>query len=343
MSFRVFLFVSIVVCAAYVASCQGKLSKTKITSKSKLVSINNAGTEYVSLESIAKDFDAKAIKDSYSMTISKSGVLAKFISKDRYFCYNDCKIFIGSPILLRQKKLYIAMEDYKLYVQPMFSPKVIANFAPKLKTIVIDPGHGGKDSGTVNGVYRLEEKRLALAVAKTVQSELKALGFNAILTRSGDVHMELADRVAAANAANADLFLSIHFNSADSKSARGVEIFTLTPAGQPSSYSSDRKTSDSMSFNGNRFDCWNTIAGYSMLYSMKQRLKFNDRGVKHARFEVLKGLSCPGILIETEFLSNNIVAKLFMSQNYIDNAALAIVNGVYRYYLNINAINKLKS
>ncbi|MDR1458391.1 MAG: N-acetylmuramoyl-L-alanine amidase [Puniceicoccales bacterium] len=343
MSFKVFLFASIFICAAYVASCQEKSSKVGAAQKSKLVCIKNAGTEYVSLESIAKDFDAEIVRSGYSVTISKSGVIAKFVSKDRYFYYNDCKLFICNPILLWKKKLYLAMNDYESYVQPMFSPKVIANSTPGLKTIVIDPGHGGKDSGTVNRLHRLEEKNLTLAVAKIVQAELKLLGFNAILTRNSDVHRELADRVADANSVKADFFVSIHFNSADSKSARGVEIFTLTPAGQPSSYSSNRTASDSVSFAGNEFDHWNTIAGYSMLYSMKQRLKFSDRGVKHARFEVLKRLSCPGILIETEFLSNNVVAKLFTTQDYIENTALAIVNGVYRYYLNINAISKLRS
>jgi N-acetylmuramoyl-L-alanine amidase len=324
-------------------SCKESLSKSNATTKSKLVCIKNAGIKYVSLESVAKELDAKIVSSGYSATISKSSVSAKFVSKDKYFCYNDCKIFIGDPILLLQKKLYVAMEDYKLYVQPMFLPKIIANSVPELKTIVIDPGHGGKDGGTTNLICKLEEKNLTLAVAKVVQDELKLLGFNVILTRNSDIDLGLGERASIANREKADLFLSIHFNSADSKSARGVEVFTLTPMGQPSSYSSSRTISDSASFAGNKFDCWNTIFAYAMLYSMKQRLKFIDRGVKHARFKVLKELLCPSLLLEIEFLSNNTAAKLFMTKSYIEKTALAIVNGVYRYYLNINAISKLKS
>ncbi|MDR2735270.1 MAG: N-acetylmuramoyl-L-alanine amidase [Puniceicoccales bacterium] len=332
----------VIICLVFVINCQGKLFRADVGQKPGLVCIKSAGTEYVTLDSVAKDLDAKICSSNYSATISKSDISAKFVSKDRYFYYNDCKIFIGSPILLQQKKLYIAIDDYKLYVQPMFAPRSIANSVPGLKTIVIDPGHGGRDSGTTNRGYKLEEKNLTLAVAKIVQTELKTLGFNAILTRNSDAHLELADRVNAANRAKADLFLSIHFNSANTKSVRGVEIFTLTPPGQPSSSSSKKTTSDSIALPGNRFDHWNTVAGYSMLYSMKQRLKFDDRGVKHARFGVLKGLSCPGVLVEVEFLSNDTVARLFTAQGNLEKTALAIVNGVYRYYLNMKAISKLK-
>jgi N-acetylmuramoyl-L-alanine amidase len=179
-------------------------------------------------------------------------------------------------------------------------------------------------------------------VAKLVQSELTQSGYKVILTRDRDVFLSLDDRVNVAIKANTGLFVSIHFNSVDDKSVSGAEVFALTPTGQCSTYNTKKNAADSKCYPGNTFDYWNTIPSYSMLYSLKQRLKLKDRGVKHARFKVLKDLSCPGILMEIDFLSNDTVAKQFTSPDYLQKTASAIANGVLRYHVNLNAIRKAK-
>jgi N-acetylmuramoyl-L-alanine amidase len=178
-----------------------------------------------------------------------------------------------------------------------FSQKSITANPPLLLTIAIDPGHVGRDDVPTNQKFKLNEKSLTLAVTKLVQSEFNQNGYKAIHTRDGDVFSSLDDLMKSAAKLNADLFISLHFNFADDKSVSGVDVFTLTPVGQYSTYCTKKTTSNSKDYPGNAFDNWNTVPGYWMRYSLKQRLKSKDKDVKHAIFNVLKDLTYPGILV----------------------------------------------
>src|SRR5690606_15538234 len=128
------------------------------------------------------------------------------------------------------RQLHIPEIDYQNTLKPLFFPQ---QFEPKRKLyrIVIDPGHGGKDSGALNNSLKLKEKYLALDLANRVKSRLEKLGYKVSLTRTDDTFIGLSERAAIANRAGADLFLSLHFNAVDAASVDGIETFIMTPVG----------------------------------------------------------------------------------------------------------------
>ena len=165
---------------------------------------------------------------------------------------------------------------------------------PGLRRIVIDAGHGGKDSGACNESHAQQEKQLTLDVASRLKRMLEQVGYEVIMTRTSDVYIPLDQRPAMANRADADLFLSLHFNAAASSAAQGFETFALTPQYQASSKYSRPSTRDNTRYQGNAQDPWNTLAAYHVQRALVRRLGGPDRGLKRARFLVLKHLDCPG-------------------------------------------------
>ena len=174
------------------------------------------------------------------------------------------------------------------------------------KTICIDAGHGGKDSGAVgNGLL---EKDIVLNIAKILKEQLLEKGFNIWMTREDDTFVELKDRCVIANKQNADIFVSIHCNSAENKSAFGFEIFHTQGSIQGQKLSADIK----LSINENK------------------ELIRTDRGIKTANFTVLTGTNMPAVLVETAFISNNEDSKILKAKQ--SEFATAICKGICSYF-----------
>ena len=182
------------------------------------------------------------------------------------------------------------------------------------KVVVIDPGHGGIDSGAigVNGSY---EKDVVLNVAQEILKLNKFL-FNSeldvYLTRYNDTLISLSDRSRLAKSLNADVFVSLHCNASQNTS-RGMEVYV---------YSSD--SSNSMA---------SIALGVSFLNESTQKLGFEKRGVKFANFQVLQETtsSCPSILIEMGFMTNSDEADYFSKTRNIKAMALAVLVGIIGY------------
>ena len=183
------------------------------------------------------------------------------------------------------------------------------------KTIAIDPGHGGSDSGAV-GTYS-KEKDITLAISKKVASLLSAAGANVIMTRTTDVDVyapydgaveELQARCNIANAAKADVFVCIHIDSFDSPSAGGVTAYYNSKT--PYDYG---------------------LANYIHLQNMKAT-NFADRGVKTANFYVLLHTNMPATLLELGFISNPNEEKALNSDAQQQNFAESIVKGLADYF-----------
>lgn len=155
------------------------------------------------------------------------------------------------------------------------------------KVIVIDPGHGGKDSGAV-GVNGVKEKDVVLGVAKAILELNESLksSFDIYLTRYGDTLISLSDRAKSAKRLKADVFVSLHCNHSDDPNARGVEV-----------YVSKRKTNYSDEA---------TWLAFQLQSELNKNLGFKSRGVKFANFQVLRETASlmPAVLLELGFLSN---------------------------------------
>ena len=210
------------------------------------------------------------------------------------------------------------------------------------RVVMLDPGHGGIDTGAI-GHNGSKEKHVVLAIAKNVRSILRSNGIDARLTRSGDTFIPLYDRVEIAHQHGADLFMSIHADGFTNPSAAGASVFALSNRGASSAmakYLSDRE---------NRAD---EVAGkkttdkdhllQQVLFDLvqtdtiKNSLTLGSHILKKIKpvhkFVVLKSPSIPSVLVETSFITNPNEEKLLGTTAFRQKIATAIANGIISYF-----------
>jgi len=194
------------------------------------------------------------------------------------------------------------------------------------RVIVLDPGHGGKDPGAL-GKRGSKEKHGALDIARRVRRHLVAAGMKVRMTRENDHFMGLEARPAKAKKLGADLFVSIHLNSSAKRQASGIETFTL-PSPKMPSYAGN---TSSIIMPGNTYDAQNSLLGFHIHRSLVGNLSVVDRGLKHARFIVLRNAPCPAVLIECGFLSHDNEETKMMRESYREALAKNIAKGIMIY------------
>lgn len=222
-----------------------------------------------------------------------------------------------------------------------------AQLGLKTRRVVVDAGHGGKDTGAI-GPRGVREKDLALAIAKKLAAQLRQLGFEVILTRKSDVFIPLDERTRIANEARADLFLSIHCNAARRRKLEGVETWVLNVASDRyaarlaafENADADRRVSDlrmilaDLATKANASDARDLAQSVqsSLVRTLRSRVgRVRDHGVKQALFYVLLGTRMPSILVETGFISNPKEEMRLKSARFQNSAAEAIARGVKDY------------
>jgi N-acetylmuramoyl-L-alanine amidase len=201
------------------------------------------------------------------------------------------------------------------------------------RVVVIDPGHGGADGGTVGNRQQLE-KNFALDWAVRVQSLLLSNGWEVHLTRTNDIDVTLPERIALADRVQADLFVSLHFNglSADSRHG-GVEAFCTTPVGLPSSIKRNGEDNPALEWPNNRFDAENLQCAFYMQREILAATQAADGGVRHARFmAVLRTQRRPAVLVEGGFLSNPDEARRIATAAYRQQLARAVARALEQFY-----------
>lgn len=174
-------------------------------------------------------------------------------------------------------------------------------------TIVIDPGHGGSDSGAV-GPTGLQEKRVNLNIALKLKSYLSAAGVRVIMTRSTDKYVSLSRRASIANNANANRFIAIHHNSVANRSVNGTETYAKRGAGSTA-----------------------RDLGRKAQSSLVDNLGLANRGFKYADFYVIKYTRMPSILTEASFISNRAEESRLRTDSWLRREASAIYNGIRRH------------
>ena len=172
-----------------------------------------------------------------------------------------------------------------------------------MKTVCLDPGHGGTDPGACGPTLRESDQTLDVCLRAR---EILRPYCNVIMTREDDEYVGLTARAEISNRADADAFISYHFNSADSNSANGFEIFTT-----PAQNNSDK------------------LAACIWSSHRKQLPEQRDRGLKEANFTVIRKANCPSVLVEGEFI-HTVAGEAFISQNK-QAMAHAVADGVLAY------------
>ena len=220
--------------------------------------------------------------------------------------------------------------------------------------IVIDAGHGGKDYGAPGYLKGVHEKYVVLEIAKKLAKKVKEqLGVEVIMTRTTDRHLTLEERTAIANTVNADLFISIHTNSARDRRAYGLETYFLNLATDDEAIlvaarenaTSTKNISDLQTIlydlmHNAKVNESSRLATYvqgSLYRHMKTKYsQIKNKGVKQAPFYVLLGAQMPSILVETSFISNPRECKRLKDPRYQDHLCEAIIKGIRRYIRETN-------
>jgi N-acetylmuramoyl-L-alanine amidase len=297
----------------------------------RLESADISGKRYVRLEDWAKlnNFDLHWIKRDETLQLTNRVSRLLFNKDSRDAQLNGVDVCLSHPIVLRNGGSYISRLDLETAVRPVISPPMNRS-GSRVKTIVIDPGHGGKDPGFENGSH--QEKKYTLLLAQELCDQLKQAGFNASLTRATDSKVELPERPDIARRRGADLFISLHWNSVGSSKneVKGVQTFCLTPPGASSS-NAGGEIIDAGAKPGNLNNSKNMFLAYELQKSMLKNLGVQDRGVRRARFAVLCPAEMPAVLIEGGFMSHPVESKRIYDPAYRRQMARAILEGILDY------------
>jgi N-acetylmuramoyl-L-alanine amidase len=195
-------------------------------------------------------------------------------------------------------------------------------------TVFLDPGHGGHDTGAT-GRGGSTEKHLTLDVCRLVQQRLSRRRVDVRLTRSSDRYMALEERCRTAARGKAALFVSIHFNSSGNTSAHGLETYVMPVRGERSTSGSLKNARVVCS--GNRYDAANMILAQCIHHRTRKGIGAADRGVRKARFMVLRNAPCPAVLMECGFLSNRSEEQRIKKRSHQEKLAEGIAGGILDY------------
>jgi N-acetylmuramoyl-L-alanine amidase len=286
------------------------------------------GRDYIPLTDLARFYDFNTAEFSSGVaTLNCAAVHLQCASGSRDLYLNGLKFILNLPILDIQDRLCISRLDLAKLVDPVLRPAKISG--SPVRTVVIDAGHGGADSGA-RGLLG-NEKDFTLDVALRCRDLFTRAGFNVRMTRSSDVYVPLETRALFASFQPDAVFLSIHFNYGMGPTAEGVETYCLAPRGVPSTNDSGLTFADFQDCTGNVRDPENIALATAIHASLITRLVVPDRGVKRARFVVLRNNAIPGVLIEGGFLTNPRDALRVASPAYRELLADAVVRGVIAY------------
>jgi N-acetylmuramoyl-L-alanine amidase len=308
------------------------------SAQAELPSIRNNGVDYVALDDGAARLGLRIERSVPQTTVMlKDGEkpVARLTEGSRDTDIGGLRVFLGDKVIERGGRFYISRNDFEYRLRPRLRPALCGPPPRQPRVIALDPGHGGADDGTENHTYHTMEKTYTLDVAERLKRLLAAAGYVVVMTRETDVDVPKQVRSEIANQARADLFVSIHFNSLyPNTKTTGVELLEFPPRTQRSTNSwspGEKNDAEQASSPVNGFNAWNTVLAGSLHRRVLDALKTGDRGEKFEHLGVLRGLKCPGVLVESAFLSSDSEAERLAKPAYRDVIAAAILAGIQDY------------
>lgn len=242
--------------------------------------------------------------------------------------WNGIQVWLGFEPRLLAGRLSIHRLDVDHHLAPLASDQTAPPWGKR--TVVLDPGHGGRNAGTRSIAGNRFEKEFTLDCAQRLAEALRKKGWTVSLTRTNDADLSLTERVQTTDAAAPDLFISLHFNSAfPGREPAGLETYTVTPQGMTSHVTRNYPDDPTVAFPANRWNDRSLRAATSVHRAVLAGTGMTDRGVRHARFlDVLRWQDRTAILVECGYLSNPAEASRIQSAEFRQRLADAIAAGV---------------
>lgn len=308
--------------------------------------------DFIELEKLCRrhklDYSFDTLDDM--LIITSSDIDMKLLLASSLAYYNGNVLSIKDRPFYSNGKIFVPKELENIISSKPKKAEILRFLPLSLRTIVIDPGHGGKDPGAISN-NGLREKGINLKVARYLKEELNAQGFRVYLTRDRDKYLTLQQRVEVAKYHNADLFISIHANANRSRKVKGLEIYYLSEKYLNDQAKDVVKYEDtslrvnnrnhSRSAKGAVLDLIrseNTMRSVEFANTLARTLKrmgLNIKSPKGAPFYVLKNAYVPSVLVEIGYLTNAYEEKLIKKSHYQKQIAQGIalsVNRLNKYY-----------
>lgn len=238
--------------------------------------------------------------------------------------------WLSYPVVTSGGMPFVSLADINATLGPAMSPGAVSQIKP-IKTVVFDPGHGGHDRGG-RGPYG-DEKDYTLDVVKRARLILEAKGIKVVQSRLSDSFVDLSERPKMNKNYDSPVFVSVHFNSAGWKpSANGIEVYALPASGLPTTGKAPDPILDRRKDKGNAIVPASFVFANTMQHTLLGKMSGSfDRGVKRARYIVLRYSDVPSILIEGGFVTNAEEAKKIHSPQWRQEFAAAVADGVLAY------------
>ena len=293
------------------------------------VLLKHEGRDYVTLDNVAEFYGLGSVRrvNNNDAILGGGQRTLRGARGSAEFYINNLKFILSYPLAEHDGKLMVSRMDLTKLIEPVIRPNRIRD-AQKIDTVVLDPGHGGHDAGAIGQWGR--EKEYTLDVACRARQILQQHGFKVHMTRIDDRFIALDDRTKFANQFHNAIFVSIHFNSGG-PAASGLEVYTLAPRGVPSMMSDGPRVTDLHLCAGNIRDSENMALACATHAAMVSHAQLYDRGIKRARFVVIRDITIPGVLIEGGFVSTPHDGRLIASTAYRQNMAFCIAAAAENY------------
>src|SRR5213083_1822667 len=315
---------------AFVFACLPLTSSMAIAAAEwQVIKIN--GHDYLSVDNISKFYGlpAEVVPSGAKIQTDTADHPLEFVSGSREAMINGARSWLCFPLIEQDGKYLVSRTDVAKTIEPLVRPHRVPNVG-KVQTIVVDPGHGGYDKGQVSRYGY--EKDFVLDAARKLRPLLQAKGLRVMMTREGDYFVPLEVRAQIANAARNSIFVSIHFNGTnDNPNATGFEIFSFTPRGAPSTSDSAVASSSYSMQPGSTVDAQSMALSACIYHSLLGHIPEYDRGIKRARFAVLRLTKVPAVLIEGGFLTERGEGRLISNKDWRGKLAAAIGVGIENY------------
>ncbi len=286
------------------------------------------GRDYVPLENVARFYGlpAPGLPVEKKIALEHAGKQLEVTLNSREIQINGVRHWLSFPAHTEGEQVFISRLDLVKALEPLLRPERLAGLGA-VKTIVLDPGHGGHDKGATC-IYGCE-KDFALDVCLRAKPLLESAGYKVVLTRSTDVFIPLEERPRVANRIPESIFVSVHFNcSNENRDASGFEIFSIAPRGAPATADQNVTSHALRSEPGNAMDNQSVMLAGSIFHSLLGHITEVDRGMKRARFAVIRLATVPAVLVEGGFVSNSADSQLIATATWRQQLASSIVNGI---------------